>query len=115
MPMNRSLYPAYWPQLAQLIKRRADWTCQDCGRPCYRPGETFPDLANRLPREWTWQLDRPRRFILTVAHLNHRPEDCAISNLKALCTVCHCRMDLAAMATKRAIARERQGQLTLPL
>ena len=115
MPMNRHLYPPDWEAIALATKSAADWTCQNCGRPCRRPGENFTDLVNRLPRKWTFQIDRPTRFVLTTAHLNHRPEDCRPENLRALCAPCHCRYDLAAMATKRAIARERQGQLTLTL
>ena len=32
-------------------------------------------------------------IVLTVAHLNHRPEDCRDSNLKAMCQRCHLRYD----------------------
>lgn len=35
------------------------------------------------------------------------------SNLKALCSVCHCRMDLKAMPHKKMLKREREGQLNL--
>jgi hypothetical protein len=33
--------------------------------------------------------------VLTVAHLDHAPEDCADANLKALCQVHHNRHDAA--------------------
>ncbi len=133
MPMNRKLYPKNWEAIAREIKEAANWTCQQCDRPCRRPGETLFDFETRIAEHHaeTWAADlyeeidddefgsvvvtRDRRFVLTVAHLNHRPEDCRPENLKALCTVCHCRMDIApnALATKRAIALERQGQLNL--
>jgi hypothetical protein len=32
---------------------------------------------------------------LTVAHLNHTPEDCRDENLKAMCPRCHNRYDSA--------------------
>jgi hypothetical protein len=32
--------------------------------------------------------------VLTVAHLNHTPEDCRDENLKAMCQRCHLRYDL---------------------
>lgn len=32
-------------------------------------------------------------IVLTTAHLDHRPENCADDNLKALCQQCHNRYD----------------------
>jgi len=132
--MDRRLYPANWNAIARAIKDAADWTCQQCGRPCRRPGETPHDFEERIAETFaeTWAADlyeeveddefglisvpkKLGRFTLTVAHLNHRPEDCRIQNLKALCAPCHCRMDItpSALATKRALKLERQGQLRL--
>lgn len=34
-------------------------------------------------------------IVLTVAHLNHVPEDCRPENLQALCQACHLRHDAA--------------------
>lgn len=34
------------------------------------------------------------KVVLTVAHLNHQPEDCRDDNLKAMCQRCHLRMDV---------------------
>ena len=128
MPMDRSLYPDNWDEIALAIKQEADWHCEDCGRPCRRPGESVAELIERIKlgiRGWDlfeWedsaefgliQVPKPGRFVLTVAHLNHRPEDCRRENLKALCAPCHCHMDLKAMWLKRQIRAERQGQLTL--
>ena len=77
MPMNRSLYPADWDQIAYQVKEAAGWKCQGCGAQCRRPGEPF-DTHKRT---------------LTVAHLNHTPSDCRPENLKALCAPCHLRYD----------------------
>jgi hypothetical protein len=60
-------------------------------------------------------LNHPRRWMLTVAHLDHKPQNCDRSNLQALCSPCHCRYDLSQMPRKIALKRERQGQLVLPL
>lgn len=57
--------------------------------------------------------DKPTRFILTVAHLNHQPSDCRTENLKALCSVCHLQMENKARATKQRLKRERLGQMSL--
>lgn len=128
MPMNRALYPANWDEIAFAIKQEAGWNCSECGRPCLQPGESFDELRDRIS-ETDWASDlfeqeeteefglievpKPGRFVLTVAHLNHTPEDCRRENLKELCSVCHCRYDLKAMATKRRLKLERLGQMTI--
>ncbi len=33
-------------------------------------------------------------IVLTVAHLDHNPRNCEVSNLKALCQRCHLRYDI---------------------
>ncbi|OUC15644.1 MAG: hypothetical protein B0A82_05825 [Alkalinema sp. CACIAM 70d] len=130
MPMDRTLYPRDWDTIARAIKDAANWTCQGCGRPCRRPGESDMELCDRIIDHFPqWEddlavtIDDPEqgpidvlklgRFTLTVAHLNHIPQDCRPENLKALCAPCHCRMDLKAMATKRRLKAERLGQMKL--
>lgn len=127
MPMNRQLYPPNWEAIALAVKVAANWTCQECGRPCRLPGEARCQLFWRISKSLVWCDDlwsgesygegdlKLGRFTLTVAHLNHQPSDCSPENLRALCAPCHCRYDLAAMAQKRALKAERQGQLILPL
>lgn len=128
MPMNLSLYPKNWKSIARDIKDGVKWQCEGCNRPCRKPGEDVDELADRLSGT-LWAADLyhdvdsdefgvvsvPKfgRFILTVAHLDHVPANCDRSNLRALCTVCHCRMDLKAIPTKRRLAQERRGQLNL--
>jgi len=104
--MDRALYPPNWDAIALAVKQAANWTCEECGRECWKPGEITSEAI---------QADRSRwaTFTLTVAHLNHRPEDCRPENLRALCAPCHCRYDLSQMWLKRWLKRERQGQLNL--
>lgn len=118
MPWSRSLYPSDWETIAQSVKERSGWKCQECGKQCRRPGQNFLDFAYPFLESGQMDsddLDHPQRFTLTVAHLNHKPEDCRPENLKALCAPCHCQMDLKAMGTKQMLKRERQGQLSLEL
>lgn len=130
MPMDKRFYPANWPDIATAIKKSADWTCQECGRPCRRPKESNDKLFDRLSgSEWESEFEvlavsgecegdfipKWGRFTLTVAHLNHTPSDCRPENLKALCSGCHCRYDLGQMPLKRRLKAERLGQLTLPV
>ncbi|MCL2933183.1 MAG: hypothetical protein MGG11_13290 [Trichodesmium sp. MAG_R03] len=35
----------------------------------------------------------PQGFTLTTAHLDHNPGNCEAGNLKALCSVCHLKLD----------------------
>jgi hypothetical protein len=117
MPMQRSLYPENWEEIALKVKEEAQWKCEECNRECRRPSESWSEFVNRVApsnSELRSEIaDKPVRFVLTTAHLNHRPSDCARSNLKALCSVCHCRMDLRAMPRKKMLKLERQGQLRL--
>jgi len=129
MPMDRSLYPDNWDKIALAVKTAANWTCQECDRPCRRPGESDGDLLERIQTQhpnWVKDLTQTEtldglwligtksltRFLLTAAHVNHDPEN-PNAELKAWCTVCHCRYDLKGMATKKRLKRERLGQLNL--
>lgn len=85
MPMDRKRYPPDWKRIATEIKEAADWTCQRCGKKCRRPGEPF-DTHKRT---------------LTVAHLNHTPEDVRPENLQAMCAPCHLRYDAKHHAETR--------------
>jgi hypothetical protein len=40
--------------------------------------------------------------VITIAHLNHTPEDCADDNLAALCQLCHNMTDAPERARGRA-------------
>jgi hypothetical protein len=109
--LTRSLYPDDWDAIALAVKHSAKWCCEACDRPCRKPGESFEALIERL--NWAFVPSKPGSYVLTVAHLNHIPADCRPENLKALCTVCHCRYDLKAMPTKKRLKREFLGQLSL--
>lgn len=51
--------------------------------------------------------------MLTVAHLDHTPENCEKNNLMALCSVCHLRYDAAHRKQKR-IEKATKHQILLP-
>ena len=126
MPMDRSLYPPNWEEIAKGIKDAAGWKCQECGRPCRMKDEDWDDFEERA-RLTGWKMSEEEsddlfghhwvvkkgKWILTVAHLNHRPGDCRPDNLKALCSRCHCRYDLSQMELKKQLKRERAGQTRL--
>lgn len=105
-PEKRALYPSNWKAISAGIRERAGNRCE--GSPAYpdcraQNGEPHPITESRV--------------ILTVAHLDHAPQNCAADNLKAMCQRCHLTYDAAhhaqsAAATRRA-RREAAGQPTL--
>lgn len=114
MPMQRHRYPKNWEEIAFKVKDSAGWHCQWCDRPCRKPNESLGDLVDRLEKPWASDFDKPGRFTLTVAHLDHDPEN-PNARLVALCSVCHCRYDLKQIGRKRRIKAEQLGQLKLNL
>lgn len=95
-PENRARYPKDWKAISLRIRERAGNRCE--GSP------DFPDCRaeNGRPHPETGS-----RVVLTVAHLDHTPENCADDNLKAMCQRCHLNYDKhhhaqTAYATRRA-------------
>jgi hypothetical protein len=86
---NRRRYPPNWPAVSRFIRfERADGRCEcvsECGLHAHhgRCKERHGEAA-----QWA-----KGKVVLTVAHLNHRPEDCDHDNLKAMCQRCHLRYD----------------------
>ena len=136
-PENRVRYPRDWPAISRAARERAGWRCQHpgCGARQYSVGWWV--LEGVAPAgTWRWrpawgQNDNPRTYaearqvaaelyherstegpppiviVLTVAHLDHQPENCAPENLAALCQRHHLAYDhhhhrATAQATRRA-------------
>lgn len=114
MPMDRSRYAPNWDEIALKVKSDAGWECQECGRFCRMPTESWADFKRSMLGHMTPDdLKHPTRFVLTVAHLNQDPSDNDPSNLRALCAPCHLRHDAPYRAANSQAKRERAGQLTL--
>jgi hypothetical protein len=97
---NREFYGDEWKRISEYIRyTRAKNKCESCGKENHSFG--FYD-------NWgTWhraELKEPDKFVfgdvdekgnrlikvvLTVAHLDHSPQNNDLSNLKALCQKCH--------------------------
>lgn len=131
MPYDKSKYPKDWKDIALRVKESAGWCCEECGRPCRKPGVSWLDFVSWLFTQdspWVEQIsdevhdhetgdwgsiDRPQRFTLTVAHLDHDPEN-PNARLAALCAPCHCRYDAPMKAAKRRAKQvKKSGQLSL--
>lgn len=126
-PENRARYPKEWPAISHRIRfERAGNCCENCGVANHqlggrttdgqwhkaRPtGETSLGLQWPEPGSEGW-CDGPNgtlrlrivRIVLTVAHLDHTPENCADENLRAWCQRCH---NLYDAKMRRAGIRER--------
>lgn len=101
---ERARYPADWPAISARVRERARNRCEGA------PG-IYPDCRaeNGQPHPVTGS-----RVVLTVAHLNHVPEDVSDGNLRAMCQRCHLTYDAkhhAANAARTRRARKALGDL----
>jgi len=88
-PENVARYPADWPEISRRIRfERAGGRCEclgECGRNTH---------TGQCPnRHGDPAYGTGSRVVLTVAHLDHTPENCEDSNLKAMCQGCHLHYD----------------------
>ncbi len=98
---NLHRYPKNWDEISKDIRfNRAKNKCEVCGAENYKP---HPKTHSKV--------------ILTVAHLDHTPENCDYDNLKAMCQKCHNSYDAEHRAETRAKTKaqklEESGQLSL--
>lgn len=70
-PENKARYPKNWKEIRASILQRANNKCEFCG------------IENYSVRE------NGSKVVLTIAHLDHTPENCNPENLRALCQKCH--------------------------
>jgi hypothetical protein len=105
---ERERYPKDWRTIRARILARADGRCEFLmadGTRCDAPDLELVFRDRRNPEVWR----RPHggdcgetdlecygvKVVLTIAHLNHEPEDCRDDNLKAGCQLHHLRYDAA--------------------
>ena len=79
-PENKSRYPKNWKQIRERILQRAKNRCEFCG------------VENHTYR-YNPKTGKDAYIVLTIAHLDHTPENCSDDNLRALCQRCHNRYD----------------------
>ncbi len=76
--MKDDRYPAHWKELALAKKQSVNWVCERCGVQCLKPGE----------RKGLSTGDR-YRLRMSVHHADYDPSNNDLSNLMALCSICH--------------------------
>jgi len=69
---NKCRYPANWKEIRAKILERAEHKCENCGAENHKP---HPTTGSKV--------------VLTIAHLDHTPENCSDENLRAWCQKCH--------------------------
>lgn len=137
-PENRARYPKDWPAISRAAKERAGWHCQHPGclaqqyaagwwRQTMRAhvwvaewprdgvfmGQTYADARAVAAGMYAAQGESgpaPVIIVLTIAHLDHTPENCADDNLRAWCQRHHLAYDaehhkITAYRTRRAAAQ----------
>lgn len=101
-PENRARYPADWPAISARIRHhRAHGQCE-CNGECGKPHEARCEAINSQRSPYTGSV-----AILTVAHLDHNPENCDETNLKAMCQRCHLAYDADHHKQTRQHTREK--------
>lgn len=95
MPIDKewsSLYPQDWSEISSRVRDEAGQACEWCG------AVNGSRVTGAKGKEIT--------VVLTVAHLNQDPRDCARANLAALCQSCHITHDKQpSQATRRRVLR----------
>ncbi len=124
-PENQARYPSNWGAISAEIRNRARNCCEwpGCAARQYSIGVWMPngiahvwnelDIGYSYKAAWRRaaeiQWDRPDEkvlvIVLTVAHLNHQPEDCRPENLAAWCQRHHLAYDAQHHAVTRARSR----------
>lgn len=132
-PENRGRYPTDWKQIRERILARAGHCCERCKAPNLtmiargegrHVGTYMTDDAEVIDadtgeilgrcRMSDYQLGHMVRVVLTIAHLDHTPENCADDNLRAWCQRCHLAYDAehrAATARETRQSRKAVGDL----
>lgn len=122
-PEQRALYPPDWKDISLRIRtERAGNKCEQCSAPngetvmrhkdgsayTLGDGKTFNASTGEFLgyiRGSELPAGRFVKIVLTVAHLDHDPTNCADENLKAWCQKCHLTYDAELHARNSAETR----------
>ena len=94
---NKDRYPKNWKQIREHILERAGNRCECCG------------VENHTYR-LNPKTGKRAYIVLTIAHLDHIPEHCDPSNLRAWCQKCHNEYDAKIRAQHRAENKAKKDQ-----
>lgn len=108
-PENVARYPKDWDAISLAIKERAGWRCE-CEGECERG--THKGRCPNHHDDLAYGTDS--KVVLTTAHLDHQPENCAPENLRAMCQGCHLHYDREHHA-QTAYRTRREGRAVADL
>jgi len=121
MPIDYKKYPPNWSAVIRpFILKRANNKCENCGLENYAEGIRNNDNGLDNMEEYVefcamnheseifkrygsnWNKHKWIRIILTIAHLDHDPENWGVKyeRLKAFCQRCHIRYDAPEKAKR---------------
>ncbi len=111
-PSEKARYPKDWRLISLEVRERAEGRCEcveECG---------LHPWGRCVERQGRKAFFAKGQIILTVAHLDHVPENCGTpgkrDNLKAMCQRCHLRYDREHHAeTSRETRARKIGQGSL--
>jgi hypothetical protein len=105
-PENKARYPKEWPEISRRIRfTRAKGRCEctgHCGVDHAQENDNYgicpPGYTDYPDERCSAEHHHPHyisgnKVVLTVAHLDHIPENCNDENLVAMCQRCHNRYD----------------------
>jgi 5-methylcytosine-specific restriction endonuclease McrA len=93
LPENKKRYPPNWKEIRAGILAECENKCEFCGVENY-------------------SVRGGKKIVLTIAHLDHTPENCGRENLRALCQKCHNGYDAKhRIQTRRRHFDTGQGRL----
>lgn len=118
---NRARYVSNWCDISSYIRfARARGRCEctgECGKSHWVTLERAELAFGTRFRKRTWRclekhgepaLNANGTVVLTVAHLDHTPENNTHDNLVAMCQACHLRYDADHHRKTRAETRRQQ-------
>ena len=125
---NKARYPKDWKAISIRIRERAGQKCEKCKAPNgqliireqsedYHFEPTYITMRNEMFSAEDGRLiggayfaerdtSKAVNVVLTVAHLDHTPENCADDNLRAWCQRCHNAYDAPMRASGVAARRK---------
>jgi hypothetical protein len=113
-PENKARYPKDWKLISLAIRERSGGRCECEGECGLHAKRVSGDVRRCAEKNGLKARYAKGKVVLTVAHLDHTPENCDPSNLKAMCQRCHLRYDIAHHAKTRRKTRDAMtGQLSL--
>lgn len=120
-PENKKRYPKNWKEIRTKVLKRAKDKCEFCGLKNHTTGArdihgeffTMEQVEKGEDMDAEYHVNsKAFMIVLTIAHLDHTPENSGMSNLRALCQKCHNGYDAKHRAETRLNTKKRDCKQT---